>query len=142
MEKSIKNIGELLQHHRKANGLTQEEVGARMGVQKAMISKIEKGHCHNLNTIEHFAEALNTEAVVKLRPRGKIDKAMIDYVMAAIAEFSRHFSLTISQASNYLIRFGGIEYLIDFYDVEHTLSFNDCVEDLAIVCAKNGGALK
>lgn len=68
-------------------------------------------------------------------------KNLIDYVMAAIIEFARRHRLTIPQASNYLVRFKGIDFLTEFYDVEHTLSFNDCVDDLTVICQNNGGAL-
>lgn len=69
-------------------------------------------------------------------------KNLVDYVMTAIIEFARRHGLSIREASNYLIRFKGIDFLSEFYDVEHTLSFNDCIDDLTIICQNNGGALK
>lgn len=71
----------------------------------------------------------------------KISKAIIDYVMTAIIEFGRRHKISIRDASNYLIKYKGIDFLTEFYDVEHTLSFNDCVDDLTIICNKNGGNL-
>lgn len=62
--------------------------------------------------------------------------------MTAIIEFGRRHHLSIKEASNYLVRFKGINFLTEFYDVEHTLSFNDCVDDLTVVCQNNGGALR
>lgn len=71
-----------------------------------------------------------------------VDKNLIDFVIITISEFARRYGLTIRQASNYLVRFKGIDFLTEFYDVEHTLSFNDCVEDVAIICQNNGGEVR
>ena len=141
MNTNFKNIGELLCLRRKSKGLTQDEVGAMIGVQKAMVSKVENGSCVNFNTISRIADALEVEPVVELKPMKKADKNVIDYIMTAIIEFSKRHRLTIREASNYLNRFKGIAFLTEFYDVEHTLSFNDCEEGLTVVCQKNGGAI-
>ena len=141
MNTNLKKIGELLHLQRKNKGLTQDEVGYMVGVQKAMVSKVENGLCVNFNTISRIAEALEVEPMVELRSIKKPDKKIIDYVMTAIIEFAKKHGLTIREASNYLNRFKGIDFLTEFYDVEHTLSFNDCVDDLTVVCQNNGGAL-
>ena len=41
----------------------------------------------------------------------------------------------------YLSRNKGIEFLKEFYDVEHTLSFDDVLDDLTVICRKNGGTV-
>ncbi|MEO4758690.1 helix-turn-helix transcriptional regulator, partial [Phocaeicola vulgatus] len=41
MNTNLQKIGELLAQCRKNKGLTQEEVGVMIGVQKAMVSKVE-----------------------------------------------------------------------------------------------------
>lgn len=69
-------------------------------------------------------------------------KDVIDYITAAILEFGDRHGLTLAQATNYLRRYSGLDFLVEFYDVEHTLSFSDCVEDLTIICQKNGGGLR
>lgn len=142
MKTSIRDIGALLTDRRKEKGLTQSQVGERIGIQKAMVSKIENGASVNISTIERLAEALGVEMIVQLQPAAKPDKDVIDYVMTAIVEFAKRHRLTIREASNYLNRFKGIDFLSEFYDVEHTLSFNDCISDLTMVCQKNGGALR
>ena len=45
------------------------------------------------------------------------------------------------QAYRYLDRFKGIDFVDKFYNVEHTQPFEDVVEDLALHCRNNGGAL-
>ena len=142
MSTNLKKIGELLHIQRKNKGLTQEEVGSMIGVQKAMVSKVENGLCVNFNTISRIAEALEVEPMVELKSVKKPDKNIIDYVMTAIIEFAKRYGLTVREASNYLDRFKGIDFLTEFYDVEHTLSFADCVDDLTVVCRNNGGELR
>lgn len=142
MNTNLNKIGTLLHLQRKSKGLTQDEVGSMIGVQKAMVSKIENGLSVNFNTINRIAEVLEVEPVVELKSIKKPDKDIIDYVMTAIIEFARKHGLTIREASNYLNRFKGIDFLTDFYDIEHTLSFNDCVDDLTVVCQNNGGEIR
>lgn len=142
MNTNLAKIGKLLHLRRKNKGLTQDEVGSMIGVQKAMVSKVENGISVNFNTINRIAEALEVEPVVELKPIKKPDKDIIDYVMTAIIEFAKKYGLSIREASNYLNRFKGIDFLTEFYDVEHTLSFNDCVDDLTVVCQNNGGEVR
>ncbi|MFW5605871.1 DUF3791 domain-containing protein [Prevotella pectinovora] len=49
------------------------------------------------------------------------------------------FSLTLAQSYAYLRRFRGIDFLIGCYAAEHTLSIEDAVEDIMLLCQKNGG---
>lgn len=142
MRKNLSDIGALLANRRRELELTQAEAGARIGVQKSMVSKIENGISVNVDTINRLADALGVDPVVELRPTARPSKDLIDYTMTAIIEFGRRHRLTIREASNYLNRFKGIDFISEFYDVEHTLSFNDCVDDLTIVCHNNGGALR
>lgn len=142
MKTKLSEIGREMARCRKARGLTQAETGAMIGVQKAMVSKIENGRCVNIGIINRLADALGVEPVVELQPHRLPVKEIVDYVMAAIMEFGRRHGLTVREACNYLVRFKGIDFLSEFYDVEHTLSFNDCVEDLTLICGKNGGALR
>lgn len=65
----------------------------------------------------------------------------IGYIIAVVSEFAARFSLNSQQAYRYLDRFKGIDFVDKFYNVEHTQSFEDVVEDLAMICRKNGGAL-
>ena len=41
----------------------------------------------------------------------------------------------------YLKHFHGIEFLIDFYDTLHLQSIDDTVDDMVLICQKNGGEL-
>lgn len=63
------------------------------------------------------------------------------YIIAVVNEFAARFMLNSQQAYRYLDRFKGIDFVDEFYNVEHTQSFDDVVDDLAVYCHKNGGAL-
>lgn len=66
----------------------------------------------------------------------------LKYTIALVAEFARKFNLGKRQAYNYLKRFKGMSYLKSFYDVLHTLSFEEAIEDISIICHRNGGSLQ
>lgn len=66
-------IGEAIRETRKKQGLTQEELGQRMGVQRAQISKIENGHGIAYSTIIRAFKALGvSSAFLDLGPLGRV----------------------------------------------------------------------
>jgi hypothetical protein len=77
---------------------------------------------------------------MKIRMKVRIEDK-IAYIIAVVNEFAARFSLNPQQAYKYLDRFKGIDFVDEFYNVEHTQSFDDVVDDLALLCRKNGGAL-
>ncbi len=69
------------------------------------------------------------------------DKFQIPYINACIRAFAIRFSLSTPAAFRYLKRFNGVNFLEEFYDVEHLLSIDEAVNDLVLICKKNGGML-
>lgn len=66
-------IGEAIRNTRKKQGLTQEELGQRMGVQRAQISKLENGHGIAYGTIVRAFKALGVpSAFLDLGPFGRV----------------------------------------------------------------------
>ena len=66
-------IGELIKKTRLQQNLTQEELGERIGVKKAQISRLEKGGNISLPTMSRVFRALGvTTASVDLGAIGKI----------------------------------------------------------------------
>ena len=49
--------------------------------------------------------------------------------------------MTRQAAFRYLQEHKGISFLIEFYDVEHLQSMDETIDDLLIICQKNGGTL-
>ena len=66
---------------------------------------------------------------------------IIEYVNCCVGAFANRFKLSSADSYAYLRRFKGIDFLVDCYAAEHTLSIEDAVEDIAILCQKNGGRL-
>ena len=44
-------------------------------------------------------------------------------------------------AFRYLRDHKGLAFLIEFYDVEHLQSMEETIDDLLVICRKNGGTL-
>lgn len=56
------HIGEAIRQARLKQDISQEELGARMGVQRAQISKIERGRNLTFNTVARAFKALGIPA--------------------------------------------------------------------------------
>ena len=65
----------------------------------------------------------------------------LEYVVACVGEFGNRYGLSNPQAYAYLRRFSGIEFLLQHYGILHTLSIDDAVDDLQILCSRNGGKI-
>ena len=72
--KSIESaIGKAIKAERKRQGLTQEQLGERMGIQKARVSKIESGKNISYSTVNRTFKALGaTSATLDLGDMGRI----------------------------------------------------------------------
>lgn len=138
---TIENIGRTIREGRLLKGLTQEELAARVGVDKARISKIERGKGTSIQMAAKVLNELGLSAPALLRQEQLVDKHIIGYVVAAISEFAKAHDLTLREAANYLTRFKGIHFLTEHYHREHLLPFDMSVRHLALVCAGNGGEI-
>ena len=65
----------------------------------------------------------------------------ITYMIYCINAFADRYQLTAKQAFVFLNRFKGISFLDECYEAEHQLSLEDAVNDLSIICKRNGGGL-
>lgn len=68
-------------------------------------------------------------------------KRKIGFTIACVNEFANKHNLSVKEAFQYLFQFKGIAFIKENYDVEHTLDFETILEDLEILCKKNGGTL-
>lgn len=58
-----KSLGDLIRTRRLALGLSQEELGLRIGADQAYVSRIEGGRINlTLDTVDALAKALETDA--------------------------------------------------------------------------------
>lgn len=70
-----------------------------------------------------------------------MSKYEIPFLTTCIRCFSRRFSMSRQAAFQYLQKYKGLAFLIEFYDVEHLQSIEETIDDLLIICKKNGGTL-
>ena len=68
-------------------------------------------------------------------------KKQINYTVVCINEFARKKRLHPQAAFLYLYKYKGLNFLKENYEIEHTLSLDDAIDDLEIICKKNGGEL-
>lgn len=141
MKDRLDNIDKLFGKRKVEQGMSQAEVRNRIGVGRATVSKIESGKGLTFDTINRVAVALDADMTVALTPKVSHGREMIEYIVAAISEFAKRHLLTIKEASNYLLRFKGIDFLEQCYAAEHTLSVSDWVEDITAICKRNGGSI-
>jgi hypothetical protein len=66
----------------------------------------------------------------------------INYIVICINDFAERFAMDTKTAYRFLSQFGGIDFLMQYYEIEHTLSLDEAIDDLAIICRKNGGVLQ
>lgn len=69
------------------------------------------------------------------------ERKQINYAVACVSEFAHKHNLAIKEAFQYLFDYKAIEFLKENYDIEHTLSFEDVLEDMLLICKRNGGSL-
>lgn len=62
------SFGSAIKSIRKSRGLSQDELGAMIGLNKSQISRIERGQCRSLTTIEEILSVLNLAPVIELKP--------------------------------------------------------------------------
>lgn len=134
-------IGSLFHKRRKELGLTQQQLGERVGVNKSEISKIENGRGLTFATINKLSEALGVMAQVQIKPTRSTSLDVIHYIVMCLGMFAREFNLTPKEACNYLSRYKGLEFAISNYEAEHQLSLQNCVDDMAAICKRNGGGV-
>lgn len=70
-----------------------------------------------------------------------MSKYEIPFLTACIQAFGQRFSITRQAAFRYLYAHKALSFLIEFYDVEHLQSMEETIDDLIVVCQKNGGVL-
>ena len=68
-------------------------------------------------------------------------KDKIEYTVSLVSDFAKKYSLSTTQAFNYLDRFNAISLLEQHYEITHTLPFAGILDDLSLYCKNHGGNL-
>ena len=78
------HIGEAIKQARQAKNLTQEELGERIGVQKAQISRLEKGKNITISSLMRLFEAMEVPLTLEMGGIGKISLCSAIFLPLAI----------------------------------------------------------
>lgn len=105
-------IGELIKKARIDKGLTQEELGKLVGVQKSAIAKYENGRVVNIkrSTLQKLADALNlrgSDLIVEANPKEAAElsaRVLIDSELREVIEGFCLLSAADKQTVKNLIR--------------------------------------
>lgn len=68
-------------------------------------------------------------------------RKQINYAVTCVSEFARKYNLTMKEAFQFLFEYKAIAFLKENYEIEHTLSLEDALDDMLLICEKNGGML-
>ena len=63
------------------------------------------------------------------------------YFFCCIGAFASKYALSNAEAYKFLAEFKGLDFIDQQYEIEHTQSIEDAVEDMMLVCQRNGGVL-
>lgn len=141
MEPLNTTLGTLIRLERKKAGLTQAELGRRIGLGESRVSKIEKGAPITPEVASFILGKIGSDLQLKVTSSKSQDRNSIDFLMAAIHNFSKIKGISLERAYKYLKTFKGLDYLRDFQEIEQTLSYEEIALNLSRVCINNGGAL-
>ena len=71
----------------------------------------------------------------------EVEKYKIPFINSCIRSMAKRYGYSVKSVFLYLKHFHGIEFLIDFYDTLHLQSIEATVDDMVLVCQKNGGEI-
>lgn len=69
------------------------------------------------------------------------NRKQINYTVACVGEFARRWGLDVKEAFRFLFQYKAIEFLKENYEIEHTLSLEEALDDMMMICERNGGVL-
>lgn len=139
----LAEMGSKIRECRKNKYVTQENLGALIGVQKAQVCKIESGKNLTIDTVTKVFDALGAKVRIKIESEYTPlqNRQKIEHVVSCVSLFSELFALTHRQAYNYLYRFGGIDFLDSYFDTNSSFLPEIAVNKMYMVCKQNGGGL-
>lgn len=139
-EKNI--LGEKIQLIRKSKKITQAELGNMVGMSKSGISKIEKGLTHISAEdasvlMDAMGERLEFNVVMNSGAESILQRTR--FMSTGTTWFAHERKLSYAAAYKFLLAHKGLDFLEDNYLLEQTYPRRVVVEDLMLVCGRNGG---
>ncbi len=136
-----KSLGMIIREERKKKGLTQSQLGKLIGLKESRVSKIEHGAPITPEVASFILGKMGSALQISVVDDNNYNQDTSDFTMSVIKNFADEKKITLSQAYNYILIFKGMDFLQRYQDIEKTLSNSEIVNDVARVCANNGGRL-
>ncbi len=138
---SVSLLGTSIQQVRKAKGLTQEELGKRVGLAKSSISKIEKGLTHiSFEDASLLMEAMGEKLNIQVKGLEDTEERKVErvrFVTIGVMWYAYKKKMSFADAYRYLLIYKGIQFLENNYLYEQTLPRETILSDLDKVCSRN-----
>ena len=134
-------LGATIQQVRKAKGITQEDLGKRVGLPKSSISKIEKGLTHiSFEDASLLMDAMGEKITIQVLggDENEQDKAeRSKFIAIGVSWYAHEKNMSFADAYNHLLLYKGLQFLEDNYAYERTLPRQTILSDLDKVCSDN-----
>jgi transcriptional regulator with XRE-family HTH domain len=139
-------LGITIQQVRKAKGITQEDLGRRVGLPKSSISKIEKGLTHiSFEDASLLMDAMGEKITIHVMGMKEPDERRVErvrFVTIGVTWYAHSKKMAFADAYRYLLIYKGIQFLEENYAYEQTLSRQTLLDDLDKVCNRNREKLR
>jgi transcriptional regulator with XRE-family HTH domain len=140
-QENVSMLGMTIQQVRKAKGMTQEELGKRVGLPKSSISKIEKGQTHiSFEDASLLMDAMGEKITIQVMGMKEPDEKKVErvrFVTIGVMWYAHSKKMTFADAYKYLLVYKGIQFLEENYAYEQTLPRQTLLDDLDKVCNRN-----
>lgn len=134
-------LGTAIQQVRKTKGITQEELGKRVGLPKSSISKIEKGQTHiSFEDASLLMDAMDEKITIQVMGINEPAEKKVErvrFVTIGVMWYAHSKKMTFADAYRYLLIYKGIQFLEENYAYEQTLPRQTLLDDLDKVCNRN-----
>ena len=146
IQETVSMLGMTIQQVRKAKGITQEDLGKRVGLPKSSISKIEKGLTHiSFEDASLLMDAMGEKISIQVMGTKEPDERRVErvrFVTIGVTWYAHSKKMTFADAYRYLLIYKGIQFLEENYAYEQTLPRQTLLDDLDKVCNRNREKLK
>ena len=139
-------LGMTIQQVRKAKGITQEELGKRVGLPKSSISKIEKGMTHiSFEDASLLMDAMGEKIAIQVMGMKEPDEKRVErvrFMTIGVTWYAHSKKMAFADAYRHLLVYKGIQFLEENYAYEQTLPRQTLLDDLDKVCDRNREMLR
>ncbi|MDE6636629.1 MAG: DUF3791 domain-containing protein [Muribaculaceae bacterium] len=140
-EQQTTTLGACIRMERERAGLTQVELGKRIGLKGSRVSKIENGAPITPEVASFILSKIGSQLQFKVISKNQDEKFSTEFLISATHHFAKIKGISLRRAYKYLKTFKGLDYLREYQEIEQTLSYEDITSNLSKVCINNGGAL-